>query len=74
LLWTPGEGPHPSSLVVAKDHLIPAQCEGIVMARMQNLLGVENGLVEPSPPAHLPEGIYIARTVVQDHLEVPVRV
>jgi hypothetical protein len=33
-LWIPGEGPRPSSLVVAKDHVIPTQCEGIVMARM----------------------------------------
>jgi hypothetical protein len=30
----PGAGPRPSSLVVAKDHVIPAQCEGIVMARI----------------------------------------
>jgi hypothetical protein len=51
---------------VAKDHVIPAQCEGIVMARMENPLGVENGLVEPSQQAHPPEGIYIARTLVQD--------
>jgi hypothetical protein len=25
LLWSPGAGPRPSSLVVAKDHVIPAQ-------------------------------------------------
>jgi hypothetical protein len=72
-LWSPGARPHPS-LVVANDHVIPAQYEGIVMARMENPLGVENGLVEPSPQAHPPEGIYIARTLVQDHQEVPVRV
>jgi hypothetical protein len=59
---------------VAKDHVIPAQCEGIVMARMENPLGVENGLVEPSQQAHPPQGIYIARTLVQDRQEVPVRV
>jgi hypothetical protein len=35
-LWRPGAGPCPSSLVVAKDHVIPAQCEGIVMARMES--------------------------------------
>jgi hypothetical protein len=29
-LWSPGAGPRPSSLVVADDHVIPAQCEGIV--------------------------------------------
>jgi hypothetical protein len=33
-LWSPGAGPHPSSLLVAKDHVIPAQREKIVMARM----------------------------------------
>jgi hypothetical protein len=37
-------------------------------------LRVENGLVEPVPQAHLPEGIYIARTLVHDNQEVPVRV
>jgi hypothetical protein len=73
-LWSPGAGPRPSSLVVANDHVIPAQCEGIVMARMENPLGVENGPVEPSPKAYPPEGIYIARTLVQDRQEVPVRV
>jgi hypothetical protein len=56
------------------DHVIPAQCEGIVMARMENPLGVENGLVEPNPQAHPPEEIYLTRTLVQDRQEVPVRV
>jgi hypothetical protein len=37
-LWSPGEGPCPFSLVVAKDIVIPAQCEGIVMARLENTL------------------------------------
>ncbi|XP_023723638.1 uncharacterized protein LOC111873286 [Cryptotermes secundus] len=72
-LWSLGAGPSPSGLVVAKD-MIPTECEGIVMARMENPLGVENGLVEPSSHVHPPEGIYIARTVVQDCQEVPVRV
>jgi hypothetical protein len=62
-LWNPGAGPCPSSLVVAEDHIIPTQCKGIVMARMENPLGVENGLVETSLQAHPPEGNYIARTV-----------
>jgi hypothetical protein len=65
-LWSPRAGPRPSSLVVANDHVIPAQSEGIVMARMQNPLEVENRLVEPSPQAHPPEGMYIAKTLVQD--------
>jgi hypothetical protein len=45
-LWSPGVEPRPSSLVVADDHVIPAHCEGIVMARIENPLEVENGLVE----------------------------
>jgi hypothetical protein len=73
-LWSPGEGPRPSNLVVAKDQVIPAQCEKIVMARMENPLGVENGLVEPNPQTHQPEGFYVARTLVQDRKEVPVRI
>jgi hypothetical protein len=73
-LWSPGAGFRPSSLVVAKDQVIPARCDGIILARFESPLGVENGLVEPSPQAHPPEGIYIARTLVQDRQEVPVRV
>jgi hypothetical protein len=34
----------------------------------------ERGLAEPSPQAHPTEGIYIARTLVQDHPEVSARV
>jgi hypothetical protein len=44
------------------------------MARMENPLGVENGLLETSPQAHPPEGIYIARTLVQDRQELPMRI
>jgi hypothetical protein len=67
-------GTHPPCLVAAKDHVTPAQSEGIVMARMENPLGVENGLVEPNPQAHPLEGIYITRTLDQDRREVPVKV
>jgi hypothetical protein len=63
--WSPGAGHRPSSLVVAKDQVIPAQCEVIVMARLQSHLGVENELVEPTPQAPPPEGFYIARTLAQ---------
>jgi hypothetical protein len=66
--------PRPSSLVVTKDQVIPAQCEGIVMARLESPFRVENGLVEPSPEAHLAKALYIGRTLVQDRREVPVRV
>jgi hypothetical protein len=44
-----GAGSRPSSLDVAKDHVTTPQCKGILMARMESPLGVENGLVEPSP-------------------------
>jgi hypothetical protein len=37
-------------------------------------LEVENGLVEPSPEAHLPKSLYVARTPVRDRQEVPMRV
>jgi hypothetical protein len=43
------------------------------MARLESPLGVESDLVEQSPKAHPPEGIYIARTLVWDHREVPLR-
>jgi hypothetical protein len=59
---------------VAEDQVIPAQCEGIVMARLESPLGVESGLVELSPQARPPQGIYIARSLVQERREVPVRV
>jgi hypothetical protein len=52
-------------LVVAKDQIIPEQCEGIVMARLQSQLGVVNEVVETSLQAPMPEGICIARSLVQ---------
>jgi hypothetical protein len=66
--------PQPSRLVVADDQVIPAQCERVVMAKLESPLGLENGLVEPSPEAHVLEGLYMARTLVRDQREVPVRV
>jgi hypothetical protein len=44
-LWSHGEGPWPSSPVVANDHVIGAQYKGVVMAQLKNPLRVENGLV-----------------------------
>jgi hypothetical protein len=35
-LWSPGVGLRPSSLVVAKDEVIAAQCEAVVMAGIEN--------------------------------------
>jgi hypothetical protein len=67
-LWSPGVRPRPSNLVVAEDQVISAQGEGIVMAKLERPLGVENGVVESSPQAHPPE----ARTLVRDSREVPV--
>jgi hypothetical protein len=66
-LWSPGVKPRPSSLVVPRS-------EVIIIARLERLLGAEYGLLEPSPQAHPPEGIYKARTLVQDRQDVPVRV
>jgi hypothetical protein len=37
-LCSTGAGPRTSSLVVAKEHVIPTQCKGIVMARMESPL------------------------------------
>jgi hypothetical protein len=62
--WNPWAGPWPSSLVVAKHQVMPAQCEGIVMAGLESPFGVENGLVEPSPQAHPLEATYITETLV----------
>jgi hypothetical protein len=66
--------PRSPILVVANDQVIPAQCEGVVTARVDSPLGVEIGLVDPSPVSHPSEGLYMARTVVRGHPEVPVRV
>jgi hypothetical protein len=66
--------PRSSSLVVANNQVIHGQYEGVVMAPIGEPLGVENGLVEPSPDAHAPEGLYIATTLVRDRMQVPVRV
>jgi hypothetical protein len=43
-----GESPD-LPVVVVKDQVMPAQCERVVMARLESPFGVENGLVEPSP-------------------------
>jgi hypothetical protein len=44
------------------------------MARLESPLGVENGLEELSPEGHSTKELNIARTLVQDSWEVPVRV
>jgi hypothetical protein len=66
--------PQPSSLVVANDQVIPAQRNGVVMARLESPFRVVNGLVEPSLEAHPFEGLYTARSLAWDRWEVPVRV
>jgi hypothetical protein len=73
-LWSTQLEPQPSRLVVGDDQVIPAQCKRVMMAQLESLLGIENGLVEPSPEAHVPEGLYIARILVRDQREVPVSV
>jgi hypothetical protein len=51
-LCSPGAGPWPSSLLVVKDQVMPAQCKRLIMARLESSfgvdspLGVENGLIE----------------------------
>jgi hypothetical protein len=66
LLQSPGMGPPSSSLIMPNDQMILAQCEGVAIAQLESALGVENGLVTPSLEAHIPKGLYIARTLVQD--------
>jgi hypothetical protein len=61
-LWSPSAGPRPSSVVVAKDQVMPTKCEGILMARSESPLQVESSLVEQRLEAHPHAGIYIART------------
>jgi hypothetical protein len=56
--------PRPSSLVVASDQVIPAQCEGVVIVQLASPLEVENGLVAPSPVVHGSMILYIARIPV----------
>jgi hypothetical protein len=46
----------------------------MVMAQLENPIGVENGLIEPSLEAHLLKGLNTAKTVVWARWEVPVRV
>jgi hypothetical protein len=74
LLWNPGVGPWPFSQEVATDQVIYAQCEEMVMARLETPIEVENDQVELNPEAHPPEGLYIARILVRDRWEVPMRV
>jgi hypothetical protein len=56
----------PFILVVANDQVIAAQCAGVVMARLESPLEVENGLIEPLPEAYAREGLYITRTLVRE--------
>jgi hypothetical protein len=53
-LWSPGAVRRPSSLVVASDQVIPAQCEGPVMAQLESPHRMENALLEPTLEAHPP--------------------
>jgi hypothetical protein len=44
------------------------------MAGLENPLRVESGLVDLSPEAHQPEGLHIARTLIRQRWELPMRV
>lgn len=68
LLWSPGVGPWPSSLIVAKDHVIPAQYKGIVMARLKRPLGVEVG---PRPPGDTGNGLECYLSGPKAHKWIP---
>jgi hypothetical protein len=65
-LWSPRMEPQPSSLILANNQVILAQCERVVMAQLESPLGVENGLIGPGLEDYVPEGLYIARTLVRD--------
>jgi hypothetical protein len=56
---------------VASDKVVKAQYEeGVVMVRLASPLGAQHGLIQPSPKNYMPEGIYAARKLVRDGLEV----
>jgi hypothetical protein len=57
----------------AKDQVMPAKCEGILMARSESPLEVESSLVEQRLQAHLHAEIDIARTSDRGRREVPLR-
>jgi hypothetical protein len=46
-------------LEVAGDKTGTARCEKVIMARLESPLGVEDGLIEPRPEAHIPGWISI---------------
>jgi hypothetical protein len=48
-LRSSGAGSRTSSLLVAKDQVIPAKCEGMLMGRLESPLGVGSDLLEQSP-------------------------
>jgi hypothetical protein len=54
---------------MANDQVIPEQCEGGLTARLQNPTE-RKIVVEPSPEAHTPEGLYILGTLVHGRQEV----
>jgi hypothetical protein len=63
-LWSPG---------AAKDQVMPAKCEGILMARSKSPLKVESSLVEQRLQAHPHAEMDIARTLDRGRREVPLR-
>jgi hypothetical protein len=63
-LWSPG---------AAKDQVMTAKCEGILMARSENPLEVESSLVTQRLQAHPHADIDIARTSERGRQEVPLR-
>jgi hypothetical protein len=63
-LWSPGE---------AKDQVMTAKCERILMVRSESPLEVESSLIEQRLQVHPPAEIDIARTSNRRRREVPLR-
>jgi len=72
-LWNSGVRPTSSRLSLVSDKVVPAQCEKVVMARIEAPMGAANVLVEPSPKTAR-EGQYTARTLVRVRPRVHVRI
>jgi hypothetical protein len=70
LLWSPWAILWLSCLV-ARDQVVLAQCEGVLIARLESPLGAEDGLIGTSPEALAHEVIFIAKTLAWDQQEVP---
>jgi hypothetical protein len=60
-------------LMLGSDEVIPARCEGVVIARLERPLEAANSAVEPSLKSFHLEGLYMAGTLGKVWRTVPVR-